>query len=187
MGKKFAILLNEPQLAETIHPQTFEATAPLAERADLAFAQFVMLTPFPGTVDFARWEKTMQGDLTRIGGVPLTRVWLIPRAVRPQLFSSHPVMSSDEIRRRTQAVWDPFYSFRLIWKRAQFIPTIKSRLAFVLISKLYRRMYAETGIATDSARLASSARWARWLARSCRRLFAGPLMPGLQVPPRVSR
>lgn len=99
MGKKFAILLNEPQLAETIHPQTFEATAPLAERADLAFAQFVMLTPFPGTVDFARWEKTMQGDLTRIGGVPLTRVWLIPRAVRPQLFSSHPVMSSDEIRR----------------------------------------------------------------------------------------
>jgi Radical SAM superfamily len=168
-------------------PQTFEATAALAEQADLAFAQFVLLTPFPGTVDFARWEKTMQGDLTRIGGVPLTRVWLIPRAVRPQLFWSHPVMSSDEIRRRTQAVWDRFYSFRLIWKRAQFIPSIKGRLAFVLISKLYRRMYAETGIATDSARLAWSARWARWLARSCRRLFAGPQMPGLQVPPRVSR
>lgn len=167
-------------------PQTFAATAALAEQADLAFAQFVMLTPYPGTVDFARWEKTMEGNPTRIGGIPLTRVWLIPRAVRPQLFWDHPAMSADEIRRRTQAVWDRFYSLGLIWKRAQFIPSMKGRLAFLLISKLYRRMYADTGIATDSARLAWSARWARWLAKSCRRLFAGPLMPGLQVPPRVS-
>jgi radical SAM superfamily enzyme YgiQ (UPF0313 family) len=167
-------------------PETFAATAALAEQADLAFAQFVMLTPYPGTVDFARWEKTMEGDTTRIGGVPLTRVWLIPRTVRPQLYWGHPVMSPDEIRSRTQAVWDSFYRVRLIWKRAQFIPSMKGRLAFVLISKLYRRMYADTGIATDSARLAWSARWARWLARSCRRLFAGQPMPGLQVPPRVS-
>jgi radical SAM superfamily enzyme YgiQ (UPF0313 family) len=36
---------------------TFEATAALAKRAELTFAQFVMMTPFPGTVDFARWEK----------------------------------------------------------------------------------------------------------------------------------
>ena len=33
-------------------PDTFKATADLAGRAGLAFAQFVMLTPFPGTVDF---------------------------------------------------------------------------------------------------------------------------------------
>jgi radical SAM family protein len=167
-------------------PQTFDATAALAEQADLAFAQFVMLTPYPGTVDFQRWEKTMEGNTTRIGGVPLTRVWLIPRAVRPQLFWDHPVMSASEIRTRTQAVWDHFYSLRLIWKRAQFIPSMKGRLAFLLISKLYRRMYADTGIATDSARLAWSARWARLLARSCRRLFAGEVMPWLQVPPRIS-
>ena len=37
--------------------ETFDATAALAERADLTFAQFVMLTPFPGTVDFAKWER----------------------------------------------------------------------------------------------------------------------------------
>src|SRR5690606_5538172 len=34
---------------------TFEATLSLAERADLAFAQFVLLQPFPGTVDFEKW------------------------------------------------------------------------------------------------------------------------------------
>ena len=38
-------------------PSTFEATADIAERAGLAFAQFVMLTPYPGTVDFEAWEK----------------------------------------------------------------------------------------------------------------------------------
>ena len=36
---------------------------------------------------------------------------------------------------------------------------------FVLISKLYRQMYANTGIATDSARVARSARRARVLAQ----------------------
>ena len=28
------------------------------QRADVTFAQFVMLTPFPGTVDFEKWEET---------------------------------------------------------------------------------------------------------------------------------
>ena len=43
-------------------PTTFDATAALAEQADVTFAQFVMLTPFPGTVDFAAWEKTIESD-----------------------------------------------------------------------------------------------------------------------------
>ena len=51
-------------------PETFEATAALAQRADVTFAQFVMLTPFPGTVDFERWEENMAQDERRIAGVP---------------------------------------------------------------------------------------------------------------------
>jgi hypothetical protein len=43
-------------------------------------------------------------------------------------------------------------------------------------------MYANTGIATDSARHARAERWARWLARPCRRLFAGRPLPDLTVP-----
>ena len=38
-------------------PDTFEATADIAQRGGISFAQFVLLTPFPGTVDFAKWEK----------------------------------------------------------------------------------------------------------------------------------
>jgi hypothetical protein len=59
------------------------------------------------------------------------------------------------------------------------VRTLKARLAFVLISKIYRQMYANTGIATDSARVNRSARWARLMAIPCRRLFAGRPMPDL--------
>src|SRR5438309_6391720 len=37
-------------------PETFDATVAAAKRAELTFAQFVTLTPYPGTVDFIRWE-----------------------------------------------------------------------------------------------------------------------------------
>jgi radical SAM superfamily enzyme YgiQ (UPF0313 family) len=163
-------------------PATFDTTAALAERAGLTFAQFVMLTPFPGTLDFAAWEKTMAADSTRIAGIPVTRHWLIPQAARPKVYVPHPLMSADEIRRRTQAVWDRFYSLPRIWERSQCVRTLKGRLAFVLISKLYRQMYANTGIATDSARVNRAARWARWIARPCRRLFAARPMPELRLP-----
>ena len=167
-------------------PATFEATADLAERAGVTFAQFVMLTPFPGTVDFEKWEREQVGKGTTIAGVPITRHWLIPQANRPKVYSPHPVMTADEIRRRTQATWDRFYTLRRIWVRSQVVRSVRGRLAFVLISKLYRRMYANTGIATDSARTARSVKVARLLARPCRKLFAGVPMPDLQVPSRLT-
>jgi hypothetical protein len=86
----------------------------------------------------------------------------------------HPRLSAEEIRERTQGAWDRFYSLTAIWKRAACVKSFKSRLAFVLISKLYRQMYANTGIATDSARRSQAHRMARWLAKPCRRLFVAP-------------
>jgi radical SAM superfamily enzyme YgiQ (UPF0313 family) len=163
-------------------PSTFDATAALAEMADVTFAQFVMLTPFPGTLDFIEWEKTIDTDKQRIAGIPLTRHWLIPQENRPKVYVPHPNMTPDEIRERTQAVWDRFYSLPQIWRRSRCTPGLKARLAFVLISKLYRQMYANTGIATDSARVQRSAQWARMIAKPCRKLFAAAPMPDLQVP-----
>jgi radical SAM superfamily enzyme YgiQ (UPF0313 family) len=159
---------------------TFNATLDVAHRASLAFAQFVMLTPFPGTVDFERWEKAQAENLTKVQGVPITRYWLIPPEVRPKMFMPHPTMSSEEMRGRTQRVWDDFYSMASVWKRSRCAPSIKARLAFIFVSKLYRQMYASTGIATDSARRNRATQWARWLAKPCRRLFIGKPMPELQ-------
>jgi radical SAM superfamily enzyme YgiQ (UPF0313 family) len=163
-------------------PATFAATADLADRAGLTFAQFVMLTPYPGTLDFERWERDMGEAAPRIGGIPLTRHWLIPQEHRPKVYMPHPVMTPDEVRERTQAVWDEFYSLPRVWRRSRAVQTLKGRLAFVLISKLYRQMYANTGIATDSARHARSARRARYIARACRPLFTTRPMPDLAIP-----
>ena len=165
-------------------PSTFAATADVAERAELAFAQFVMLTPYPGTIDFEAWEKKVGAEAKKVGGIPVTRHWLIPQADRPKVYAPHPVMTPDEIRARTQAVWDRFYSLRRVWERSRCTPTLRSRLAFVLLSKLYRQMYANTGIATDSARVSRANRWARLIARPCRWLFVArpwPDMPGVRV------
>jgi radical SAM superfamily enzyme YgiQ (UPF0313 family) len=165
----------------TDNPDTFGATAELAKQADLTFAQFVMMTPFPGTVDFEKWEKTPEAAAL-VDGVPLKRYWRLPGQNRPKLYAAHPKMTAEEMRLRTQSVWDDFYSMSEIWRRSRFINNLKARLAFVLISKLYRQMYANTGIATESARRQTSTRWARWLARPCRRLFEARPIPDLQVP-----
>ncbi len=161
---------------------TFETTAALAKRADLTFAQFVMLTPFPGTVDFEKWEKSFGATPPTVEGVPITRYWLIPPEKRPKMFMPHSTMSSEELRQRTQGVWDDFYSLAEVWKRSRCAPKLRGRLAFIFVSKLYRQMYANTGISTDSARRQKANRMARWLAVPTRKLFAGKPMPDLQVP-----
>ncbi len=168
-------------------PDTFDATAALAKTADLTFAQFVMMTPFPGTVDFNKWEAKLGDDAEKVNGVPITRYWLIPMSVRPKMFTPHPTMTTDEIRNRTQNVWDSFYSNSEIWKRAHCVKSLKARLAFFFVSKLYRQMYANTGISTDSARRSRSTKWARMLAEPTRRLFQAKPMPTLTVPASCAR
>ncbi len=166
----------------TDKPATFDATVAMALKAGVTFAQFVMMTPFPGTVDFIRWEKEQAKAPTLVDNVPITRYWLIPTAVRPKMFTPHPSMSSDEIKERTQRVWDRFYDWRSIWQRSACTPNLRSRVAFMFLSKLYRQMYAGTGISTDSARRKKAKRWARWTASQCRKLFQSKPMPELQSP-----
>ncbi len=166
-------------------PDTFDATAALAQEAGLTFAQFVMLTPFPGTVDFQRWEKAQGSSPATVSGVPITRYWRIPPESRPKMFMPHPSMSSDELRKRTQSVWDRFYSLRSTWVRARCTRSLRGRLAFLFVSKLYRQMYAGTGISTDSARQSRARFWASLIAKPCRRLFQGKPMPDLEIPMHI--
>jgi hypothetical protein len=166
----------------TDKPATFDATVEMALKAGVTFAQFVMMTPFPGTVDFGRWEKEQAKNPTMVGDVPITRYWLIPTAVRPKMFTPHPSMSSVEISERTQKVWDRFYNWSAIWKRSGCTPNLRSRIAFIFLSKLYRQMYAGTGISTDSARRQKAKSSARWIARQTRKVFQAKPMPELIGP-----
>ncbi len=174
----------------TDKPSTFTATVDLALKAGVTFAQFVMMTPFPGTVDFGRWEKEQAIAPEMVEGTPITRYWLIPTAIRPKMFTPHPSMSSEEIKDRTQKVWDRFYDWSAIWERSACTPTLRARVAFVLLSKLYRQMYAGTGISTDSARRKKAKTSARFIARQTRKIFQATPMPELLSPvwePRPAR
>jgi hypothetical protein len=162
--------------------QTFELTAALAKKANLTFAQFVLLTPFPGTIDFEKWAAGDANRSRHVDGIPITRYWLIPQHHRPKLYSPHPTMSLEEIRIGTQRAWDRFYGWRNVWARSRVVESVKGRVAFLLLSKLYRQMYANTGISTDSARVTRSARRARWLGIAARRFFLTTPMPQLQEP-----
>jgi hypothetical protein len=55
-------------------------------------------------------------------------------------------------------------------------------VAFVMLSKLYRQMYAGTGISTDSARRKKAKTSARWLVKQTSRIFKSAPMPELQSP-----
>jgi radical SAM superfamily enzyme YgiQ (UPF0313 family) len=174
----------------TDKPGTFGATVDLALKAGVTFAQFVMMTPFPGTVDFNRWEKEQSVAPTLVEGTPITKYWLIPTAIRPKMFTPHPIMTSSEISERTQKVWDRFYEWGPVWKRSACTPTLRARVAFVLLSKLYRQMYAGTGISTDSARRKKAKTSARWIAKQTRKIFRANPMPELMYPiwePRAVR
>jgi radical SAM superfamily enzyme YgiQ (UPF0313 family) len=166
----------------TDREETFAATAAVAQASDIAFAQFVTMTPFPGTVDFKKWEAEMSEDQTRVAGQPLTRFWLIPQSQRPKVYMPHPSMSGPEIKAQTLGVWDRFYSVKSIWERSAVAKSLWSRLTFILMSKLYRQMYAGTGISSDSARANRAEAWARMIAKPCRWLFRSAPMEDLQVP-----
>ena len=109
---------------------------------------------------------------------------MIPAEKRPKMFMPHPTMTSEQLRSGTQQVWDNFYRTSEVWKRSRCATNLKARLAFVFISKLYRHMYASTGIAIDSARRQRANTWARRIAKMTRHLFAADPMPDLQVPRR---
>ena len=149
---------------------TFVATTTLAKQAGLTFAQFVMMTPLPGTVDFGSMgeEHERQHSSCERGS---DHSLLADSRLRPKMFSPHETMTTEEIGERTQGAWDSFYSLREIWGRSKCVPTLRGRLAFLFISKLYRQMYANTGISTDSARRQKATRVARWLAVPCRKVI----------------
>jgi len=168
----------------TDRPETFNLTADVAQRSGVVFAQFLPLTPLPGTIDFEHWEEKLAERGEKIAGVPMSRYWLIPQSLRPKMYTPHPLMSAAEVRERTQGVWDRFYKLSYVWERAKISKSLKNRLIFILMSKLYRQMYAKSGLATDSARRDRARRWTQWIAKPVRQLFRAPPMPDLQVPGR---
>ena len=142
-----------------------------------------MLTPFPGTLDFAKWEKTQARRREAVDGIPMTRHWLIPQAKRPKVYIPHPTMSptrSASARRACGIASTPPSS---IWKRAkvrevaQGAAGVRADLEDVSADvRQHRHRHRQRP-------RQSSVRWARLIAIPCQKLFAGKPMPDLQLRP----
>ena len=161
---------------------TFEATAELAKRSDITFAQFVTLTPFPGTLDFEQWEKEQGDNMISVDGIPASRHWLIPQAKRPKLLTPHPVMSGEEIRQGTQKVWNSFYGLRASWNRSGILKSFRNRVAFVIASKVMLQAFGNTGLSTDSARASRATQLGGIGFSLLQKMFSATPMPDLKVP-----
>ena len=62
---------------------------------------------------------------------------------------------------------------KFVGTRASFIKSPRARMAFVLISKIYRQMHADTGIATDSACVSRSAWWTPLVSKTLAAIVRG--------------
>ncbi len=163
-------------------PDTFNATADLAKRSDITFAQFVTLTPFPGTLDFEQWEREEGDAMASVDGIPVSRHWLIPQSKRPKLLTPHPAMSGEQIRQGTQKVWNDFYSLTAAWKRSNILKSFRNRVAFVVASKVMLQAFGNTGLSTDSARSSRATKLGGIGFSLLQKMFAARPMPDLQVP-----
>ena len=89
-------------------PRRSPQTADLAQHSGVSFAQFVMLTPFPGTRGLRQMGAA--GSRRRDGSTASRSPVLADSAAsqRPKVYTPHPTMSAETIRRGTQHVVGPF-------------------------------------------------------------------------------
>ena len=119
-----------------------------------------------------------------IDGIPITRHWLIPQADRPKVYTPHPVMSADEIRDGTQGVWDRVLQpARNIWERSRCVRVAEVAAGVRADLEAVPADVREHRASPPTARASSRAnRWARLIAKPCRRLFVARPLPALASP-----
>ena len=120
--------------------------------------------------------------MATVDGIPVSRHWLIPQTKRPKLLTPHPVMSGEQIRQGTQSVWNDFYSLAASWKRSNILKTLRSRVAFVVASKVMLQAFGNTGLSTDSARASRATKLGGIGFSLLQKMFSAEPMPGLAVP-----
>jgi radical SAM superfamily enzyme YgiQ (UPF0313 family) len=133
--------------------QTIQTMGKFAIKSGTLFAQFPIFGPLPGTKDYYEMMRDRK-NMGNAGFVPKFKTqilhdqfWLQP--LKPAYLIKPANMSSDELLRENQKIWNRFYSLREIVKRARFgVPKSwpwADRLAYILVSLIFKRIYAGRG------------------------------------------
>jgi hypothetical protein len=143
-------------------PESLRSMHSAILKTRMAFAQFLGYTVFPGTVDY---DLMLRDKLPVRWAAGLENYWLADRVGHNKLPYRHPNLSGEEIMAALRDLWTDFYSFRQILARVVHLKIVRPDhfVAYLLMSRLFKAVYFDSGIATDSARTSKVG----WLTRRC--------------------
>ena len=144
----------------------------IAQKSNMALAQFVQYTFFPGTVDHNMLARGKHA-LTLVPG--FERFWLVK--ARERKFLIHPTLTERQIRAAMSYLWDGFYSTNAVIRRGLRLGLRSARhlFAYLVFCKFYKRVYAGYGMSADSARTVEVGWFTRWLGQHTVQSLKGPL------------
>ncbi len=157
---------------ETDTRDSLDHTIRFARDCGIALAQFVPMTPLPGTVDFHMLRKgKKQIKLLREDYA----YWLDP--VHPRILYEHPHLSTTELLERVEKAWRVFYSLSAVLRRSRHFGLLadpRKFLAYLVVCRGLLTRYKRYGISADSAVQGTKRRFATLLGRAALALMKRP-------------
>jgi radical SAM superfamily enzyme YgiQ (UPF0313 family) len=143
--------------------ETLDQTIRFSRDCGIALAQFIPMTPLPGTVDFHQMRKGKNAlKLLK----PDYDYWLDPN--HPRVLYQHPRMAADQILNGIERAWKEFYSWSSITRRAKrfgLVAQPKKFLAYLVICRGLLTRYKRYGLSADSAVHGTNRKLATMLGR----------------------
>ena len=159
---------------ETDTRSSLDYTIQFARDCGLTLAQFIPLTPLPGTVDFHMMKrgrkalKLIKKDYD---------YWLDPQ--HPRILYHHPNLSEKQLLGKVEAAWRKFYSISSIVTRSKRLGMFKDMrkfLTYLVVCRGLLTRYTRYGLSADSAVKGTKRKLATLLGRSALALMKRPAM-----------
>ena len=148
---------------ETDTTDTLNETIQFSRDCGIALAQFIPMTPLPGTVDFHQMRKG-RNPLKLLK--PDYEYWLDPE--HPRVLYQHPRLGAEQILSGIERAWKDFYSVSSIVRRAKrfgLVAQPKKFLAYLVVCRGLLTRYKRYGLSADSAVSGSNRKLATLLGR----------------------
>ncbi len=129
--------------------ESLDYTIQFARKCGIAMAQFIPMTPLPGTVDFHLMRKGKKRLKLKKADYDY---WLDPE--HPRILYDHPYLREEELLEYVEKAWKNFYSLVSILKRSwrfHFFRDPRKFLAYLVVSRGLLVRYRRYGLSADSA------------------------------------
>ena len=157
--------------------KSLDETIKFARDCGVALAQFIPMTPLPGTVDFHMMQR---------GKTPFKMLkadydyWLDPD--HPRILYDHPNLSEEQLLAKVEAAWSEFYGMSAVIARSRRFGILgdwRRFLAYFVVCRGLLTRYKRYGLSADSAVKGTKRRLATLLGKAAMKLMKRPAMEPL--------